>query len=101
MKGLEYLMGAYFHQDFDMDGGTSADTVASFTRERTQIVRDCVNDIEVLLSKPLAEGELEAQLDAWGCAYRAGETDQDYRDWLGAVRGQLVKHLEAAEGAAH
>lgn len=97
MKALEYLMGAYFHQDFALDGGTSAHTVAAFTSERDQLVRDCAADIEALLSEPLAEGELEARLDAWGCDYRAGDNDQDYRDWLRDVHAQLLDHLRAVE----
>ncbi|CAM3588578.1 contact-dependent growth inhibition system immunity protein [Nocardioides zeicaulis] len=100
MKALEYLMGAYFHQDYDIDGGTSADTVASFTRERTELVRSCVDDIETLLSQSLPEGELRAMLHAWGCDYVAGDHDQDYRDWLREIRDQLDEHLGQPGGGS-
>ncbi len=93
MNSLKYMMGAYFHQDFDVDGGTSAHTVAAFSQERPQLVRACVDEIDSLLAEPLAPGDLEARLEEWGCDYYAGDTDQDYRNWLGEVRGQLAGHL--------
>ena len=93
MKALKYLMGAYFHQDYDMDGGTSADTVRSFTHERTDLVQSCVADIDALLAQSLPEGELRSTLHGWGCDYYPGDSDQAHRDWLSAVRAQLTEHL--------
>lgn len=34
MEAVKYLMGAYFHQDWDIDGGLVSDTVSAFLRER-------------------------------------------------------------------
>src|SRR6476620_11212381 len=45
MEALKYLMGAYFHQDWVTDGGSVSDTVASFLRERRQIVGDTADQI--------------------------------------------------------
>ncbi len=96
MEALKYLMGAYFHQDWDMDGGNSADTVASFLNERPALVSACADEIDLLLARELAEGELVAQLAAWGCGFRAGETDEDYRVWLAGIRTQIRTFLSTA-----
>ena len=89
MRAVEYLMGAYFHQDWVMDGGKSSDTVAAFLRERRELLVTCADEIDELLRQDFAEGELAAQLHAWGCDYYAGDTDDDYRHWLDEIRGQL------------
>ncbi|MCF6376456.1 hypothetical protein L2K70_02465 [Nocardioides KLBMP 9356] len=93
MEAVKYLMGAYFHQDWVMDGGTLSDTVGSFLRERRQLVGDAADEIDQLLTAPLPEGDLEARLDAWGCDYYAGDTDDDYRRWLAEIRDQLRAFL--------
>lgn len=74
MEAVKYLMGAYFHQDWVMDGGAVSDTV---------------DQIDELVREDLPEGALEARLDEWGCDYYAGDTDDDYRRWLSEVRDQL------------
>ncbi|GAA5108963.1 hypothetical protein GCM10023339_08530 [Alloalcanivorax gelatiniphagus] len=96
MDAVQYLMGAYFHQDWDTDGGAVSDTVASFLRERRDLVASCADQIDELLARDLAEGELEAQLVAWRCDYRAGDTDQDYRNWLSDIRRQIRASLTSA-----
>jgi len=93
MDAVEYLMGAYFHQDWVLDGGQSADTVDSFLRERRERVAQTADEIDVLIQEQLPEGELERRLDEWGCAYRAGDTDDDYRRWLAEIRDQLRSFL--------
>ena len=77
MEGLEQLMGAYFHQDWDLDGGEASDTVRAFLREPRELVVATADEIDTLLDERLPEGALEARLDAWGCDYYAGDTDDD------------------------
>ena len=89
MQALEYLMSAYFHQDWDVDGGTTSDTVARFLSESSGLTTACADEIDELLRRDLAEGELEQQLDAWGCDYRAGDCDAAYRVWLRDIRDQI------------
>lgn len=96
MDAVKYLMGAYFHQDWDSDGGTVSDTVSSFLGERAELVVRCADQIDELLSMPLPEGALEARLDAWGSDYHAGDTDDDYRAWLDAIRRQIRASLASA-----
>lgn len=89
MEAVKYLMGAYFHQDWVMDGRAVSDTVASFLKERRELVGETVDQIDELVREDLPEGALEARLDEWGCDYYAGDTDDDYRRWLSEVRDQL------------
>ena len=96
MEAVKYLMGAYFHQDWVMDGGKSSDTIASFLHERRELVVQCADEIDELLQHAFSEGGLAAQLDAWGCDYYAGDTDQDYRQWLDEVRQQIRTALTSS-----
>ena len=89
MEALKYLMAAYFHQDWDVDGGHVSDSVASFLDERRELVAACADEIDVLLMQDFAEGELQRQLSAWGCGFRAGDSDEDHRLWLTEIRHQL------------
>lgn len=96
MEAVEYLMGAYFHQDWVMDGGQSADTVGSFLSERRQKVAQTADELDVLLRQELPEGALRKRLDEWGCDYYAGDTDDDYRAWLMEIRDQMRAFLSAS-----
>lgn len=96
MEAVKYLMGAYFHQDWIMDGGSSSDTVASFLDERQEVVSSTADQINELLEKDFPEGSLSALLDEWGCDYYAGDTDADYRLWLGEIRQQIQVFLSTS-----
>lgn len=87
-------MGAYFHQDWIMDGGEVTDTVAVFMEEPPETVAAAADEIDQLLAQDLAEGELAQQLRAMGSAYRAGERDSDYRLWLLEVRDEIRHRLD-------
>jgi hypothetical protein len=89
MESLDHLMGAYFHQDWDLDGGTVNDTVNAFAVDSPARVESTVADIDEVLDRPLPEGGLRSLLESMGCAYYAGETDQDYRTWLLDIRESL------------
>lgn len=95
MQALEHLMGAYFHQDWTEDGGTVEDTVQAFLREPPAMTSQAVNDIDTLLTSGHAEGELTEVLRRMGCDYYAGDSDDDYRQWLLHVR-HLLQTAQAA-----
>jgi hypothetical protein len=100
MESLKYLMGAHFHQDWDLDGGEVSDTVSSFLNERRDLVSTCADQIDALLAQGLAEGELEAKLDEWGSDYYAGDTDAGYRAWLTEIRRQIRTFLSSTAAAS-
>jgi predicted ArsR family transcriptional regulator len=89
MQALAYLMSAYFHQDWDLDGGEVAHTVTRFMSEPDELTSACAEQIDELVHRDMAEGDLQEQLVAWGCDYRAGDTDDDYRRWLSEIRHQI------------
>lgn len=90
MQALEHLMGAYFHQDWNEDGGTVEDTVRAFLREPPAMTSEAANDIDALLTSAQAEGELCETLRRMGCDYYAGPSDDDYRQWLLRLRNLLL-----------
>jgi hypothetical protein len=96
MEAVKYLMGAYFHQDWVMDGGRSSDTVALFLHERRDVLASTADQIDDLLETELPEGSLAELLVEWGCDYYAGESDADYRTWLTEVRDQIRTSLSAS-----
>ena len=95
MDALAYLMSAYFHQDWDADGGTVDDTVDQFADEPAHLRSACAGQIGELVRRDLPEGALREQLVAWGCDYRAGATDDDFRRWLLGIRDQILASLPA------
>ena len=97
MNAVKYLMGTYFHQDWDIDGGRVSDTVTAYLHEQRELVVETVEQIGALVDEDLPEGALRARLEEWGCQYYAGETDADYRRWLAEVRDQMRSFL--ASGA--
>jgi hypothetical protein len=93
MDTVKYLMGAYFHQDWVLDGGSSSDTVASFLDERRDLVVTTVEEMDEFLGEDWPEGTLAARLDEWGCQYYVGDTDDAYRAWLNEIRDQMHSFL--------
>lgn len=100
MESLKYLMSAYFHQDWDLDGGEVSDTVSAFLNERRDLVSSCADEIDALLAQDLAEGEIKALLDEWGSDYHAGDTDADHRQWLEDIRRQIRTFLSSTAAAS-
>ena len=96
VEAVEYLMAAYFHQDWVLDGGDTSDTVSAFLRERRDLVARCADQIDELLATELPEGALQAKLADWGSDYYAGDTDDDYRAWLEDIRKQIRTALTSA-----
>lgn len=94
MQALEHLVGGYFHQDWTGDGGTVEDTVQAFLREPPAATSRAVSDIDTLLAS-VPEGELTEILRRMGCDYHAGDSDDDYRQWLLHVR-HLLQTAQAA-----
>lgn len=89
MDALTHLLSAYFHQDWDLDGGTPSDTVAAYLREPAEVTRRCADEIDQLLAEDLDEGDLRKRLLDLGSEYPAGDNDADYRQWLIEVRDQI------------
>lgn len=89
MDSLEHLMGAYFHQDWDLDGGTVHDTVDAFVAGSPARVAPAMSEIDEVIARPFPEGGLRDFLEGLGCQYFAGDTDDDYRHWLADILERL------------
>jgi ABC-type protease/lipase transport system fused ATPase/permease subunit len=92
-EALGQLMGGYLHQDWDVYGGDVSDAVAAFLRDAPSRIAETADEIDELIATDMPSGELERRLEAWGCAYHAGDTDDDYRRWLMEIRDQLRTFL--------
>ena len=96
MDAVKNLMGGYLHQDWDVYGGDVSDAVAAFLRDAPSRIAETADQIDDLIATDMPEGELERRLDAWGCAYHAGDTDHDYRRWLMEIRDQMRTFLSTS-----
>ena len=84
-------MGAYFHQDWDLDGGSVSDTVDAFAVGAPDRVGPAMAEIDELLALEVPEGGLRDALEGMGCDYHAGDSDSDYRRWLVSIRERLAQ----------
>ena len=78
---LDSLIGGWFHQDFDINGSTLEEIMASYRKKaKTQEQEGLVRDIHAYLSAHPEDGELEESFvqtfrpefvqDAWGLTTR-------------------------------
>lgn len=93
MDAVKNFVSGYLHQDWDVYGGDVPDAVAAFLRDAPSQVAQTADQIDELIASDMPEGELERRLDEWGCAFRAGDSDDDYRRWLSQIRDQMRSFL--------
>ncbi len=92
-EGLEYLVGAYFHQDWDIDGATSRAVLHHFASDNElAIVRAARDGAAELRAESLMEYELQARLEAFGIGYYP--VGSNYEEWLDEVVAVLTSRLE-------
>lgn len=90
---LAHLLGAYFHQDFDMYGDEWGVVDAFIARNPARAER-VPDQISQLLHDFASESDVEAFADAYGCAYLPEGRDDPYRNWLAAVASYVTRRLE-------
>ena len=78
---LYHLMGAYFHQDWDLDG-TEDEVVDAFLAGEPRFAPLLAREIEAVLETCTTERELEELLDTLGGSYRPDPTSGSYRGFL-------------------
>ena len=87
---LQYLFGAYFHQDFFEDFGDCQSAVGAFVRENQEAyVQSALADLDRLVSLGLTEPELDYIIDELGCYYAFSVDDLYPSEWLAQVREQI------------
>ena len=90
---LEHMFGAYFHQDWDTEGGDWPDLVRNFLRDTSvEDARVTAEEIDRLLAEGDTEERLEDRvLHEFGCCYDAHpEADgPGFRAWLEQIARML------------
>ncbi|GAA1478241.1 hypothetical protein GCM10009623_26870 [Nocardioides aestuarii] len=80
---LHHLMGAYYHQDWDLDYDNDRQTIEAFAVETPDIAHLLPGEIsDVLLAFPV-ENDVKTLLVSYGCQVDPSPTaDGSYRAWL-------------------
>jgi hypothetical protein len=87
MSPFEYLLAAYFHQDWNHTYDSWEGVVDDFMTDNPAKVEAVPREIDELLSAQSDEEGLTRELIAMGCAYDPPEGD---RAWLAAM-GQRIR----------
>lgn len=78
---LEHLMGAYFHQDFDLQGGLWG-TLELYLSDERETARLLPDEIRQLLATVASDAEIEPYLGRLGSCVYLGNSELTYRAWL-------------------
>jgi hypothetical protein len=91
-EGLRYLIGTYFHQDWDVEGDSAADVLDAFAAAEAPETRTAVReDAEALLAEDLDDDDLAARLEEMGLVSYSPEADGlTHREWLALVAERLT-----------
>ncbi len=84
LPALEHLMGAYFHQDWDL-AGSEEQVVTAFLTGSPDLRDEIAPEIDGVLSAVSDEAELQRLVDSMGCEYLPGPRFGSYRAWLAAI----------------
>ena len=90
---LGHLLGAYFHQDWQLDDPDPGAVVDRFLRdEPPERAQEVVRDIDQVLRANLAPAKLEELLARdLGSAYYPPADGKTWADWLRGLRDRLAQ----------
>lgn len=87
---LRKLAEAYFHQDYDLQGGSPLGVIRLFReQESPDAVAELVSDIESVVQSRTEDQIDELWTDAWYAAYDPRDDGVSYHDWFGQVLAVL------------
>jgi CdiI immunity protein len=90
LPNLDYLLRAYFNQDWELEGDTTQAVLDGFMRENSAMcLVDVLRDAEALEREELSEHHLQEQLERAGLAYAPGFDGLMDRSWLRMVVTRL------------
>jgi len=82
---LDHLLGAYFHEDWNVDG-TEEQVVSNFVQDEPDLGAALPLEIDQLLAATADESDVEQILERKGCYYWPDPARGD-RGWLTEVAG--------------
>ena len=89
-ENLALLLGAYLHQDFDLDHGTADDAVRAFAAGEPERAEATSAEIGDLLGVGSDDADVAALLARLGSCYRPEGDGRTPRSWLAHVRDLLA-----------
>ena len=89
---LEYLLGTYFHQDFDLVDGGVWETVDAFLREDPEDARLLPSEIDSVLMTLPSEDDLKSLFEQFGSDFVPHPGRGGYRGFL----TQLARRVAVA-----
>lgn len=96
--GLSHLLGAYLHQDFDLDHGSADDAVRAFAAGAPDMAASALDEIAELLAGDMPEARLSALLQKLGSYYRVEADGYTARTWLAHARDVLAEEVARRGG---
>ncbi len=96
-SGLGYLMGSYFHQDWDIDADTWQGVVAHYVSEESMhsLFIDAMGEISIVTATTIADDDPRFLYDTFRCEHST-PTGMTANEWLNAIRDRIADELQAA-----
>lgn len=83
-ENIKQLLGAYFHQDWNLDDPTWESVVERYVRDEPGQGRIAATELERLLISTLFDEDVSAMVKKLGCYYWAGSASE-MRTWASQV----------------
>ena len=97
-ENLSHLLGAYLHQDFDLDHGSPDDAVRAFAAAAPDMAASALDEVAELLADAIPEARLSALLHELGSYYRVEADGYTARTWLAHARDVLADEVARRGG---
>lgn len=89
---LEQLMGAYFHQDWELFGSTHMEVVDYFVEDDPDLAATLPAEIALVLERLPSDTAVHQYLDSLGCQILIRSED-GYREWLADIAARVQERL--------
>jgi hypothetical protein len=99
LPALRHLMGAYYHQDWDLDYADDESTILAFIAETPDLADSLPREITKASMTSPREEDVEALLTSLGCQVDPSPSSTgSYRTWLTELAAYARDALERRPG---